>query len=185
MKRRTFAKNSASVLNGLGYAGIMTEWLWTAVIILPPLFKAGVFDFLVDQPSKLPDPVVHHADSSPFMIALASFITLIVLGITVYILIRLPVSIVKTGDKVTEKASAKLIPIVVHHKPVGKVKNKRLTLRLKFYLCLTASLLPIAIVPFAAPVKAMPSELVVLVAAFLAFWNLIFFSGAYYLSTKR
>jgi hypothetical protein len=176
----------ADVLDGFGYFGVIFEWLWISVIILPPLLKAGFFNFLIQLP-KNPPAVAPYTETSPFLIGLAGIITIIVLLITVYAVVRLPLSVMQTGETVSQKTAQKIVPIVVHHhkKAITPAKKKRLTRQLRFFLCIAASLVPVCLTFFAPSVKLVPINVVLFVETFLAFCSVGLFAASYAVRQAR
>lgn len=174
-----------ATLRGFGYGSLILQWLWVLIVILPSVLKSGVLDQLLVKTTGEPPVTTPHGEASPLVLIIGGVVTLIILGITVYVLVRLPITIARTGDTVTETVSRTIVPLVVHHKPISPAKQKRLASHIMFYFQIGLCLLPVVALPFVPSIKDIPAQLVYFIESLLALVSVMLFSGAYALLPKH
>jgi hypothetical protein len=137
------------LINGLGglfYLFVLLQWLWAALPYLPGFISLAT----KLQPVAPHTPVAVQATSaqppSLLMVIFASAVTIGVLAVTAYILIKLPATIGKTGEKITKNASAYLVPVVSRHAKLTPKKRRQLTSRVVVALKLILCILPMLVV---------------------------------------
>ena len=156
----------ANSLGTLGYFSSGIQWVWATIILCYPiisdknsfLFKRDLAPVVTNTPPTEPLPPV-------IGIILITF-TLALLIMTVIILMRLPKTIGKTGAKITQTASAAIVPTITHRKKLTKKRRSFLTYRVTLAVKLAASLLPLAALFFAPSIPAMPINVIWAVAIF-------------------
>lgn len=153
-------------LGGLFYVFALLQWLWASLPYLPDLIS---FAAKLQPSTAQPAPVIVQTTStgppSVLMVLLASVIVVGMLAITAYVLIKLPTTIGKTGEKLTKSASHYLVPIISHHAKLTPKKRLQLTARailtVKFALCIA----PAVIAALSFNVKSDVSYGIILIVA--------------------
>jgi hypothetical protein len=162
-----------TLVNGLGglfYAFTLLQWLWAALPYLPGLIS---FATKLQPDTSAPTPVVVHTAStqppSILMVLLASVIVVGMLAMTAYVLIKLPITIGKTGEKLTKGASHYIVPVISHHTKLTPKKRLQLTTRtvliVKFALCVTPAVIVVLSFNITSGISY---NITLIVAAFLA-----------------
>lgn len=163
----------------LGYICCLLQWLWAVILYIPLIEKSHVLQLLTPKPVHHPAPV-HTAGGapSPIIIIIAVVVTIIILGIIAYALAKVPVTIAKTGRKLTHDTAEKvLVPAITHHQKLPAKKKFRLTLAMSFIMKAVLLLVPFLLAVFAYG-QSLPLgyDVIVVTAAFLAGVTAFFFA---------
>lgn len=164
-----------------GYTSLVLQWLWVSVLFLPRLFEnESIKDFFIPSANTSATPSIEFHTPPLLATILAILITLVVLAVTVFILLRLPTTISKTGEKATLKTAEKIIPVIVHHKKLPAKKKRELTVQMIRVIKFVLILLPFFLLSFVAVFPAsLPGDIVIFVGTFLALGSLVWFSLEY------
>jgi hypothetical protein len=165
-----------NIFGGLFYLLCLMLWLWSVLPYLPKLISlATKLQPVAEQPR-----VVHATNiqlpTVPSVIIM-SVVVIAILAITAYVLVKLPVTIGRTGKKLTKGASEYLVPVISHHAKLTPKKRQRLAVRVSIDLKLALCTLPVVVAALSVTTTA-PSisyDLVMLVAAVLALVSLMLF----------
>ena len=157
------------LFEGAGYMMCLLQWLWVMILILPALLESGLITSL------LPKVTEHHASQhiatgppSPVLILVGGIVTILMLALSVFVLLKFPSTVAKTGTAITHKSADAIVPVVTHHKVLPAKKRRLITGRVLFYIKLLLVLVPLAAC-FAVPIDAHFSRtLVVFIGSFLA-----------------
>lgn len=126
-------KNIANFFGAFGYLICSLQWFW--VVMLYFSVVQSVVLLVASHPDK------HVEQSSGFTVAppnssemiILAIVTAIMIILTIYILIKIPMSIVKTGNKIVHQTAEAIVPVVM------KVQHKKDTK--KFRILLTSKLM--------------------------------------------
>ncbi len=158
-----------SIIGSLFYTMSAIQWLWSSLPYLPNIMR-----FIETiQPTALPaKPVEQITVSSPpsgVFIAVVIVITIVVIIATIYALIKIPVTIGKTGKKITKAASNYIVPVISHHRPLTAQKRQWLTARIITDIKLALCIVPILIAALSYPMdSSLPYDIFMLITAVLA-----------------
>jgi hypothetical protein len=121
-----------NTLGALAYLFCLLQWVWTAVLFLPGIMRSDFMKQFLQKPVT-PPPVTSQAVDAPVagIIFMAIFVVLMIVA-TLYIIIKIPSVVGKTGSKITHKTTDLTLPIVTHHKELPAKKRLQLTARLLF-----------------------------------------------------
>lgn len=170
------------LLLGIGYTSLVLEWLWVFIVGIPPLIKTGAFDALTTpaNPTTVvpPEPIV----ASPVLTLFIGIITLIILGATAIVLIRIPRTIVQTGERIVHQAAEIVVPVVTHHKPLPAKKKRILSRRIIGAVQISASLLPALISIFLPVYEELSGPVIVTTTVVLSIVSIVGFGLAWLLA---
>lgn len=128
----------------LFYLSCLLQWMWAALPYLPGIVRLAE---MLRGPMGASEPVQEVAAASGppslLLLILALAITAIVIGLTLYALIKFPVTVAKSAQKITQNTSARIVPIITHHAKLPDKKRRLLTARVTAYLKLTVCILPV------------------------------------------
>lgn len=179
--KRTLLVNTFGTL---GYLFSLVLWVWVGAIYLPVILANESIGKLIIPVQ--PEQVAPHAPTvgaSPITVFLALAVTAVIMVITIIMLLRVPITIAKTGRKVTTKAASSVVPIVTRGKPIKQAEKWRLTVRLIKLSKLLLALLPVVIGFFGFAVElSILTELVVFLSCVLAGIAIICFGAQYLLA---
>jgi hypothetical protein len=153
------------------------QWLWVFVVGLPPLVKSGALDF-VSAPQKPVVPVTHTPSipQSPVTLILVAVLTIAILVLAVYILIRIPKTIAKTGEQLIQQTSQVVLPVLTHHKALPAKKRRVLSRRLRLAVQIVLSLIPIIVCLMLPDFEELSKAVASTMAIFLGIISLLSFS---------
>lgn len=186
-------KNKSSVKKGIantfGYVGYFfcfLQWLWAALLYFSAIQAAILFvspdaDAPVRQtPSfavSLPDPVTT---------TIVAIIVVVMVAVTIYALIKLPVDIAKNSDKIVHKASRAAVPLVmkVQHKKDTKKNRLALTPKIIIILKLTLIVIPVilAVLSGLTPKLSIDYRIAVIIGCGLAVFSGLSFGIQYFVA---
>lgn len=161
---------------------LVLEWLWVFIVGIPPLLKSGAFDALTAPANPTTAVPVEPVATSPALTLVVGIITLLVLGATAIVLIRIPRTIVQTGERIVHQAAEIVVPVVTHHKPLPTKKKRVLSRRVMGAIQISASLLPALISVFLPTYEELSGPVIVTTAAILALVSVIGFGSAWLLA---
>lgn len=140
-------------LTGVGYLFALLTWAWGVLFYVPFILELPLLqskEIAQDTPivHSMPPPSVAVPES--FAILISAIVVVIVVGVTLYALWRIPAAIVKTGDTVTQASTRLVLPVISHHKKLSPAKRRTLSERTMVWVRLVVALLPLVlIVPLA------------------------------------
>lgn len=155
-------------LGGLFYLFALLQWLWATLPYLPGFISLATklqpvapHPHVLTQTTNTPSP-------SLFMILLAGAIVVGMLAVTAYVLVKLPMTIGRTGEKITKNASSYLVPVVSRHAKLTPKKRLQLASRMVIMMKLALCILPMIVVGLSFNMTLSISyDITIIVSAFL------------------
>ena len=170
----------ANIFGGLGYISCVLQWLWSFILFLPAIIGSGAIEALLPKTHTVQPTIVEPVPStpSPFITIIAVIITIVVIGVTIFALVKLPLAVAKTGKKVTHEAAEFALPIIARHKALPEKKRRILTARLIRLIKLKLIVIPV-IALFFVPQNdlPLPFDAILFVGAILAVGSLVWFGA--------
>lgn len=147
MKKRQFVVNSTAAV---GYLLVMFGWLWAVALLLTGTDLLDNLSTYQEGNRSSPAPTISLPEFSlpePITMASLGLVTILMLAVSIYVLVKTPSSIVKQSSRITNKAATKLTPLTTRqHQPIPTKKRRILTARLSLYLKLALALIPLLVV---------------------------------------
>lgn len=163
-----------SLFGVLFYVTVTLGWLWSVLPYIPDLARISTSLQQPVIPAEPAQQIVTTGPPSLLLIVIAVVVTIILLGLTIYTLVKLPATVSKTGEKFTKNTSDYIVPLVTHHAPLSEKKRRQLTARVMFYVKLMGCIIPVIIAALSFFVTAvLPYSIIVLVSTFLAITALV------------
>lgn len=111
-------------------------------------------------------------------------ITVVMILVTIYAVIKLPSAVGKTGSKIVHKATTLALPVITNHKKLPPKKYLQLTARMLFISKLTLCIIPFGILLLANnPDIGLTRDIVMIIASASAVCSIACF-GLQAASTK-
>ncbi|MGB2787446.1 MAG: hypothetical protein WBB94_03635 [Candidatus Saccharimonadaceae bacterium] len=106
----------ANFLGGVAYFFCLLGWFWSTILYLPTL-KVLLEQFMSYYPRATSETKVPIQTGEPNeLVALVGIIvTLVMIALTIYVLIKLPLTIAKAGKKITHEPAEMIAPLVAKH----------------------------------------------------------------------
>lgn len=112
-KTNNWRLKTANFAGGIGYLACILGWFWSTILYLPTL--KGLLERFMSYYPQSPDEITTPITSSEpnNIIALIGIVvTIIMIAITAFILIKLPITIAKAGKNITHKPAEIIAPLV-------------------------------------------------------------------------
>lgn len=172
-----------NTFGALGYASILTQWLWALVTVGYPLITSDKWRLLIPKPTEpSPQQPIELGVLSPVVTGIAIVFTLAVLALTIYVLTKLPTTIGKTGHRVTQSTATVIAP-AVNHKKLSKKQRATLTFTLTWWVKLVLIIVPFAALRLASPQTGLEPLVVLTIGGFCAAMSMLWI-GIQYLCYK-
>lgn len=144
---RNIKKGITNSFGSLGYFFCFLQWFWVimlyfSVIQSVTLFVTPTADKQIEQ-----TPDFTFTLLGPLDAVIVAIVTGIMIVITIYVLIKIPISIVKNSNKVVRKTTETMAPIVIksQHKKDTKKNRAMITPKLALIMKLLLVIIPIAL----------------------------------------
>jgi len=170
----------ANIFGTLGYLSCLFQWLFVALLYLPLLLdNEQIKGFLLPEENTNSAPVIAAGPPSPILIGFAIAFTVFMLGLTIFLLLRAPIAIARTGKTATTKTAGAIVPLVVHHQ-LSPSKKRRLTIQLIKAIKLAVILLPFALTFISLIVETtLAFDVIMFGSSTLAIGSLLWFLAQY------
>ncbi len=137
-KRRPFFAQTIANMSGLlGYASVLLQLLWVMIVFLPGILKSDIFkDIFLPQPAEV-QPIHEQGalvSQSPLLVIGVGIVTIVMIMLTLYLLLKIPSVISKSGHTVTNEIANAAVPMITHNKKVSAKKRRALTFQLSFFV---------------------------------------------------
>lgn len=162
-----------TIFLGLAYIAITLQWLWVLIIGLPPLIESDMFVSFMQPAEPAPVTPKHDVEFSPIIAIIAGAITLVFLVLTIIIFIKLPKTIMGTGEKIMHQSSEAIVPVITHHKKLPPKKRRQLSMRITRFLQLLLLIIPCVVSFFVPPFQTITSQIITTLAIWLAVISMV------------
>lgn len=167
MKTLSALRIAARFFRAVSYVFTTFLWFWLAILLLPALLDSGMLEMLAPKGAE-PEPSAQSGPVSPILLVIGGVVTILMIVLTIVALLRLPKMMVKTTGTVTHKVADAVVPIVLHHKPANKKKQKAVSEKVLFYVRACLILLPFAGTYFTPQIKDAEPTIGIMVGGILA-----------------
>jgi hypothetical protein len=188
MKQRTaqsIKKKSTNFFGAFGYFCCALQWCWAALLYFSVIKSAT----LLIAPRATSHVVQTHLATTPpssFEMILLAIFTAFMVVVTLYILIKTPTYIAKTGSKVAHRTVERAAPIVlqVQHKKETKKSYMRITVKLMLVVKLVLIIMPIVLAATSGLLEkqSIDYSIAMIASCSLAGFSAIFFAIQYALA---
>lgn len=121
-----------NALGAIGYVFVAIQWMWAFIIVVIPLASHPFFMELF-MPSSRPasEPLIGLGPMPELAQSVVMVFSVIMsLGIIIYVAIKAPAVVGRTGQRMTRKVATKALPVITHRKKITKKRKKSLLERL-------------------------------------------------------
>lgn len=176
MPRKKLLLTTANLFGVLGYISTITQWLWSSVVIGYPLLSSDSLAFMLPAAPSTPAPLsIDFGVFSPIVTGIVGVVTVLIVCLTIFMLIRLPYDVGKRSSDITHKTASALVPIF-HPRPISKKQKRRLTYRFTGWLKTAAVLLPLIILCFAPSNIGLERHITIIVGVFCSGCSAMYFA---------
>ncbi len=182
----TIRNITKSVLLGGAYFTVVLQWLWVALIAVPPLIESGALDALTNpRPSETQAIQPDTIEMNGPIVWVVGAVTVCMLALTIFILIKIPKTVLHAGDTIVHKTSDAVIPIVTNHATLPAKKRRELSRRLVLMIQLAASILPAIISVFLPAVDELTKEIIITMALCMVIISSVGFTLAWLVEPQQ
>lgn len=167
MKRTRLISFLQMSLLGAGYASCLLEWLWLAAILIPPLLENGTLDALFVTTAPMQPVAAAPIEVPPAVWLAAGIITIAILVVSVFVLIRIPRVIVHSGEQLVRQATNATIPILTHGKKIPVRQRAALSRRVRAAIFIVIVLVPILVALQLPAYKEISQSIIVAITLWL------------------
>ena len=170
-----------------GYFVCLLQWFWGIILYFNYIESLALFITpSIESPVVKPVAVIETAPNIPLVI-LSVVITIIMVAVTIYVIIKIPSTIYKTSKKIVRSTAENITPIVlkIQHKKDTKKVHLRLTFRLIIFIKISLIIIPV-ILSFASQfMEKQPFDyyIVMYVGLWLAVFSTLLFAIQYILAS--
>jgi len=188
--KNNIKKSVANLFGAFGYLACSMQWLW-AVALNFSLVKSLALFVSPNTTNPVVEPTVvavSSGNSGPnvLLIFVGIIFVVIMVALTIFILIKMPSTIVKVGKKVVHGAAENVTPLILRaqHKKDNKQNRKKLSARLVMVLKIILVIIPLILSYTSKFTESQMFDfnIAMIVAAWLAGSSIIFFVAQYLLT---
>lgn len=175
----------ASFFGSLGYLSFTVQWFWAIIMYSSLLSFFEIPIDIIKNPVRPPVVAPQGTSIEPLAIFFAIAITVLMVAIMLYVVIKLPSNVAKASEKIVISTAEKAVPLVIKLQGKKNTKKMRLKLTEKTILVLKLILIitPIILV-FVSQFTTRPeieTKVAMIVAVGLAGFSFLYFTIQYIL----
>jgi hypothetical protein len=179
-------KNIANSFGSFGYLLCFLQWLWVSVLYFSVIqsISSLLTPHSGQQVEQSPGLTFSLPNSSEMIIL--GVVTTIMVAIAVYALIKIPMDIVKNGNKFVHKTAETMTPVVIkaQHKKDTKKFHAKMSSKLTLAIKLLLVIIPLVFTAASGWLEKQPIDysIVMILGSGLACFSLVFFTIQYVLA---
>jgi len=114
-QKEGFKQRLVNFFGSLGYLNVTLQWAMLAVFYLGFIKSLSFFDVSPPEPTVKPAPVVDAEVGGPslLMIVFAAIIVVFMIMLSIYVFIKMPSTLAKTGRQAVQKTAERTTPLVL------------------------------------------------------------------------
>lgn len=183
---RNFKKSFTNAFGSLGYFFGFLEWFWAVMLYFSvlkafTLFVSPSADRPIEQPIN-----VSFTPPSPIEGVIIAVITVVMVLVSTYVLIKMPSNMVKTSNKVVRKTTDSVAPLIMRaqHAPDTKKARAKITAKLMVGIKLLLIVIPVGLTAGSGLLEkqSVDYSIAMVVGCTLAIFSLFFFAVQYLLA---
>ncbi len=137
--------NIVNIFGALGYIACTVQWLW-GVILYSSVLQSYLTSITpaIDTPVAQPIASTGDGNSSIIFLIFGAVVTILVIALTVYLVIKTPSTIVKTAVKVVHETAETITPVMLHieRKQDTVINHKKTATNIRLILKIILVLIP-------------------------------------------
>ena len=169
-----------NLFGSLGYLSLLVQWFWAFIVIFAPLLESDLSWLFVQHGNPATSaPAVQFSFDPTLALMITTITTIMVIGGTIFAMMRLPRAIGKSSAKVTHSAADIAVDMAIRHKRVKKSQRRKLNARTLIVIKAIATLVPIALLPLASPSIQLELNVILVIGAICAAFTIVYFCMQY------
>ncbi|MDX2775816.1 hypothetical protein PV379_00400 [Streptomyces caniscabiei] len=157
---RNIKRNLANTFGAVGYLFCLLQWFWAVLLYFSFIQSAISFTLLPNesQPVAAPHPTM--TLPSQLEIAILIIMTVVIVVTTIYVLVKMPATIARTGSKIVHQTTNTIAPVIIKAQHKKDTQKNRTKLEPKLMAAVKAGLIliPILLGLSSGLIKELPIE---------------------------
>ncbi len=146
VKKQKISKIFANAFGALGYFSCALQWLWVVMLYIGYLFTIVSLTIPTDTIPEIDAVIPVNAHINPtWTIVLAIVLTVFMVAVAIYSMIKMPATMAKTSKNIAHLAADAAVPLIIKasHKKTTKKLRIKLTARIIFVIKIAIIFIPI------------------------------------------
>lgn len=180
---RTIKRTLSNVFGALGYLFGALQWFWAVMLYFSVVQPFILFISSRDSGQASQVPSFTFTLPGPVQVAIIIIVVVVMIALTIYMLIKIPMNIVKTSNKAVHRTTATMVPMVIkaqHKKDTPKVRVK---MAAKLIIWAKAAVITVPVVLTVASgllgKQSIDYSIAVIIGCGLACFSVVFFAVQY------
>jgi len=157
---RTIKRNIANTFGAVGYLFCLLQWFWAVLLYFS--FIQSVISFTLSSNESQPAVVSHPTIALPSQLeaGILVIMTVVIVVMTMYVLIKMPAMIARTGSKIVHQTTNTIAPVIIkaQHKKDTQKNRTKLAPKLMAVVKAGLILIPVLLGIFSGLIKELPIE---------------------------
>lgn len=138
-------KLTIDFFGGLGYLTCITQWIWSIILYFEPLKNLSNKLMVIKTVEKIEENITPEVAYNPSSTIISIAITLIIIGLTIYVVTKIPIKLASNSKKIVHETTNKLTPIIIKitHQKKSKKTILKLTPKILIAIKLVVIILPV------------------------------------------
>jgi len=179
--------NSTNFFGGFGYFFCLLQWFWTIILYFSLIETIALFFNSKTENQIINNPAPVDIVSNTPLIIIAVIISVIMIVLTIYVIYKIPSTIVRTGKKIVHETAENFTPIVlkIQHKKDTKIIHKKLTIRMIMFIKIMLIIIPVilSLTSQITQEQSFDYSIVIFISLWLACFSLVSFTIQYILAS--
>lgn len=156
--KRRLKKGITNTLGALGYLSCFLQWLWSAMLYSSVALPVIVLLAPPAREQAQPAPSFTFALPSLLETIIVAAVVIVMVALTAYALVKMPLTIAKTSRKAVHKTTEKIVPLAIkaQHKKDTKRLRALLTARVVVILKALIVIIPVALTASSGWLEELP-----------------------------
>ncbi|HTJ73055.1 MAG TPA: hypothetical protein VL481_00500 [Verrucomicrobiae bacterium] len=180
---RTIKKTISNGFGALGYLFCALQWFWAVMLYFSVVQPFILFISSRDSGQVNQAPSFTFTLPAPVQIAIIIIVVVAMIVLTIYMLIKIPMNIVKTSNKAVHKTTATMVPMVIKAQHKKDTPKARVKIASKLIIAVKALVVMVPVVLTVASgllgKQSIDYSIAVIIGCGLACFSIVFFAVQY------
>lgn len=180
---RSIKRTISNAFGALGYLFGALQWFWAVMLYFSVVQPFILFISSRDSGAASQAPSFTFTLPGPVQAAIIIIVVVVMIALTIYMLIKIPMNIVKTSNKAVHKTTATMVPMVIKAQHKKDTPKARVKMASKLVIAVKALLVTIPVVLTVASgllgKQSIDYSIAVIIGCGLACFSVAFFAVQY------
>lgn len=184
--KSNYKKNAANFFGAVGYLFCSFQWLWVMLLYFSLIKAFALFITPSSDSNVIKSTELINSNSNTLPIIIVAVITIIMVAFTIYIIVKIPSTIIKTSKKIVHEVAEKVTPAILRLQNRKDTKKNHIKLSSGLILILKIVLITVPIIlSFMSQFiekQMIDFYIVMYISLWLGVFSLIFFVSQYFIA---